>query len=110
MTVHTTSTPTLPSAPRRFGRNAILATVGGGVVLAATVTAAVYMARSDTSEPISPPVAAAAVQPAATAIEVASSPAAPYTVYIAGSAEQASMIEAGLNDSASIRMTPRCTQ
>jgi hypothetical protein len=104
MTIHTTSTPTMPSAHRHFGRNALLATVGGTIVLAAAAASAVLVARSDSREPVSPPVVAAAAQPSFTnAVASASSYDAPYTVYVVGSEEQAAMVRTGFSDAASIR-------
>jgi hypothetical protein len=105
MTIHTTSTPTMPSAHRHFGRNALLATVGATVVFAAAAAGAVVVARSDGSAPAAPPVVAAAAQPSSTnAVASASSYDAPHTVYVVGSEEQAAMIRTGLSDAASIRM------
>ena len=104
MTVHTTSTPTLPTAPRRFGRNAVLATIGGTIVLAATVTG-VLMVRSANREPVSAPVAVVA-EPAFTSVVVsASSSDGPHTVYVVGTEEEAATIRTGLSEAVRIRAT-----
>ena len=105
MAINTTSTPTMPGAPRRLGRNALLATLGGTIILAAVAAGAVVVTRSDSSAPAAPPVAVAAAQPSFTNVGASASSAdAPHTVYVVGSEEQATLIRAGISDSDSIRM------
>ena len=61
MSMNTNSTPNMSGSPRGFGRNAVLAAVGGSVVLMAVVGGGLW-ARSDSRE-ASAPAEAAAVQP-----------------------------------------------
>jgi len=93
MSINTNSTPTMPGAPRRFGRNALLAAIGGGAVLVAIAGAGLW-ARSDSRE-TSSPVETAAVQPAANPVAgaVSANPAMKgpdmVWVYIVGSEAEA---------------------
>ncbi len=93
MTINTNSTPTMSSAPHRFGRNALLAAIGGGVVLGAVVVAGLW-ARSDSREAAAPAeVAVVKPAPNAALAPVAVSPALKSPdmvwVYIVGSEAEA---------------------
>ncbi len=105
MAIKTTSAPTMPGAPRRFGRNTLLAAIGGTVILTSALTGAVVLMRRDSSAPAaSPAVGDAAIQPSFTnAVAPAISYHGPQTVYVVGSEDQATMIWAGLRDATSIR-------
>ena len=90
------TTPNMSNAPRGFGRNALLATIGGGVVLMAAVGAGLW-ARSDSHE-ASAPAEAVAVQPSSNALvapastaQVLKSPGVTW-LYIVGSEAEAATL------------------
>ena len=93
MNISTNSTPAMSNAPRRFGRNALLAAIGGGAVLGAVVVAGLW-AHSDSREATAPAEAAAvqpSINPAAAPVAINPSLKSPdmVWVYIVGSEAEA---------------------
>lgn len=106
MNTHPTSHPSLPSAPRGFGHNALVGIIGGAFLLSFVVAAGLWVSsRGDSSSPAAPAVSSNAVSQASRSASTFATTNAGggHTVYIVRSEEQAATVMAGIDEANAIR-------